>query len=272
MKTLPDIFIINLARSTERRRKMAEQLSRMKLPHVFYDAVDGRALSSKQQACYSGTLRRLFFGHDMTAGEIGCLLSHRQVYRHMIDNDIPVALILEDDAILSDDFPTLLRSLMSSSFKWDVIRFLSRQKVYQHSRRIGHLYRQYDLGRAQGTPGGAYAYLLTLQAAKSFNRHMRKNWIPVDTLHGQIWRTLLIGTYNILPSPVSYNDGVESTIEAKRFDKSGELSAWERGLFPLTRFGRKLYELLGKNLIRLSTWPHDMVIARQLHNKKRLER
>lgn len=253
---LPRIFVINLKRSTERRRVMAERLAALNLPCTFFEAVDGKVLSVEEKAAYAGTRRRLFFGHDLTPGELGCLLSHRGVYRHMIENRIPVALVLEDDAILADELPDVLRALMKCPVEWDLIRFLARDKVYKQSRRLGLITAKHRLCRPFGTPGGAYGYLLTLRAAQALNNCMHKNWIPVDTLHGQTWRTC-ITAFNVQPSPVRFDDVVESTIGAERFDKKQKLKLWERALFPFSRLGMKLYELLFKNLMRLSTWFAD---------------
>lgn len=260
---LPPIFVINLKRSVERRRIIAARLIDLNLPHSFFEAVDGTSLSVEDKASYAGTRRRLFFGHDLTPGEIGCLLSHRGIYRHMIANSIQAALVLEDDAILADDLPDVLRALMRCPIEWDLIRFLARDKVYKQSRCLGFLSEKHRLCRPLGTPGGAYGYILTLQAAHALNNCMHKNWTPVDTLHGQTWRTF-VNAFNVQPSPVHFDDVIESTIGAARFDKKQKLSFWESSLFPLSRFSMKLYEILFKSLTRILTWPGDRLRSRRL--------
>lgn len=40
----------------------------------------------------------------LNKGEIGCLTSHASIYYHMIQNDIPYALIFEDDVVFTKDF------------------------------------------------------------------------------------------------------------------------------------------------------------------------
>ncbi|WP_171993459.1 glycosyltransferase family 25 protein [Campylobacter mucosalis] len=47
----------------------------------------------------------------LTKGEIGCALSHLKIYQKMIDENIPYALILEDDAGFSDEFCEILAKI-----------------------------------------------------------------------------------------------------------------------------------------------------------------
>jgi len=266
--SLPEIFVISLEGAVERRRLITEQLSRLGMDFRFFDAVNGRQLTPEQQNAYAGRRRRLLFGRDLTPGEIGCLLSHRGVYLRIAEENIPAALVLEDDAVLSGDLPGVLRALMQRPVEWDVIRFLSFGKTLGQSRVIGPLWGKYSLGRPRGMPGGAYGYLLSLRAAKALARNMRKNWVPADTLQGEIWRTGLLRSFNVLPSPVDYDDVIESTIGDTRFDKTRSLKGWERRIYPATRLGRKLYEMGMKHAVRGLTWPLDRKLARLLQERK----
>jgi len=101
---LPPIFVISLVGS-KRREAIARQLSRWPGTWSFVDGVYGRDLTDADLArCYdeATVIRRI--GRPMTKGEIGTALSHASVYRRMLEEGIPRALILEDDAILEDGF------------------------------------------------------------------------------------------------------------------------------------------------------------------------
>lgn len=262
----PPVFVINLKHSTLRRTRMEAQLNGLGLLHTFVDAVNGHDLQVQDLSCYAGIRRRLFFGRDLTRGEIGCLLSHRAIYRHMVEHSLPAAVVLEDDAILSPDFPTVIEALMRKPIKWDLIRFLSREKVYRQSRPLGPLTGDYKLTRVKGTPGGAYAYLLTNHAAKVLHTRMKKNWVPVDILHGQIWRTYL-RTFSVWPSPAAYDDVVESTIGSVRFSKARSLTGWEKALYPVSRLAIKVYEFVAKRTAAAITWPADLLRRERLRRE-----
>lgn len=237
---------------------MTERLSNIGIDHHFIEATDGKLLTPEQLSAYAKTRRHLFIGHDLTNGEIGCLLSHRDVYRHMIAHNVACALVLEDDAVLSPDLPAVLNAIepLITSGKADMVRMLSRKKVYNRSRILGTLTGEYKLARPFGLPGGAYGYVLNLKAARHLNAKMDKNWVPVDTVLGQVWRTRL-NVLSVIPSPVSYIVGGPSTIGDARYDKKGQtISWWARALLPLTRLIWKLYEGLCKRLVKAVTlWP-----------------
>lgn len=237
--TFPLVFVISLKDSGERRRAMAARLDPLLIQYSFFDAVDGSAFDPQALPAYDRLRRRLFFGKDLTAGEMGCLLSHRAVYQYMADHGIPVAVVLEDDALPAPDLPEVVRLLMDTPVPWDVIRFLGRDKVYRNSRAVKKLSGVYTLTRPAGTPGGTYGYTLNLKAARRFLGCMQKNWLPVDILQGFVWRTGL-EIFAVRPSPVMPDDAVESTIGDARFDKTVRLSGWQKAAYPLTRLYFKI--------------------------------
>ena len=243
---------------------MKAQLDQLGLPHFFCTAAEGAKLQEKDLGFYARRRRRLMFGKDLSRSELGCLLSHRSVYRKMIDENIPIAIVFEDDAILSDDFEMVVRALLENLIRWDMIRFLSRPKNYKQGRDLGPLTGKYRLMRPKGIPGGAYAYMLTLHAAHKLNDNMHKNWVPVDILHGKIWQTLLHRTYSINPSPARFDDENESTIGDDRFNRMQQLEPIERTLYPLTRLGMKIYEIAIKKITLAVTWALDAQLKKTL--------
>lgn len=91
------IYCINLKRSTERRAKMSAELEKLGLPYEFIDAVDGRALrAAERDAAYNSWRTRLRHGKDLTAGELGCAMSHLAFFRKIIESN-DVGFVLEDD-------------------------------------------------------------------------------------------------------------------------------------------------------------------------------
>jgi glycosyl transferase family 25 len=249
---LPAIFIISLKHSAERRALMTARLNELKLPHAFFDAVDGAALDPDTSPDYDGLRRRLFFGRDLTRGEIGCTLSHRAVLQKIVDENIPHALILEDDARMKDDLPGVLSALMADK-NWDMVRFLGRPKTLRDMRDIRPLCGPYSLTRAFGTPGGAYAYLVTRDAAARLLPFMQRNWQPNDMILGQTWRTGL-DVYAVSPAAIWADDDIESTIGEERNRKSKDsLRGWEKIAHYPVRAAFKLWENAGKR----AAWSKD---------------
>lgn len=264
MSDLPPIFIINLESSADRRAVMAQALDTLKLPHEFFTAVDGRGFDPDNLPAYNGRKRRLFYGRDLTPGEIGCILSHRAIYEKMVREDIPRAVVLEDDALLAPEFADVLRRLSALETHWDMVRFLGREKCERENRKIAPLTEKHMLTRVVTPFGGAYAYLLTKAAAEKLLHFTEINWMPIDTLHSYVWRTGLT-VFSVTPSPVRADNDVASTIEYDRWIKTTRMkNGFERAVFPLTRFALKAYEFLGKTLSDLGTRPADKKLARKI--------
>jgi glycosyl transferase family 25 len=254
---LPPVFLINMARDTERRRQMTERLNAIGLPFTVFEAVDGSKLDLADCRYYDGQKRRRYFGRDMTKGEVGVLMSHRAIMQRMVDENIPAAVILEDDVTFEPDFPDVLRALMASGRRWDIVRFLGSPKIYRLGRRlIAPLCGRYWLARIPGTHGGAHAYLLTQRAAKVLLAHTEPAWVPIDTLQGRCWSTGLESLV-VHPCPLATDPAAGSTIEDKRFDKTLQIDGLDRALYPLRRFLLKLGETLGKRAVYWGSWWRD---------------
>ncbi|WP_288901243.1 glycosyltransferase family 25 protein [uncultured Sneathiella sp.] len=254
---LPPIFVINRPKDGHRRADMTERLAKVGLTPIFFDAIDGYLLDIPNLADYDSERRRRYFGKDLKAGEIGCLLSHRAIYEKMVTENIPKALVLEDDVFLADDFRDVLLDIQNTAVPWDLIRFVGHGKVFETGyRSLAALNHGYSITRVPTSPSGAYAYLLTLKAAKRLLQFMQRNWVPVDIIHSRAWQTRL-ETLLIHPSPVAPDLEGPSTIGDERFDKLKQIRGFTKLVHPFYRFWYKLSNGAGKRLVYALTWFRD---------------
>jgi glycosyl transferase family 25 len=256
----PPIFVLSLPHCPDRRRIIAGRLAELGLDFSFFEGIDGQGIDPATHPLYAGRQRRLFFGKDLTRGEFGCLLTHRAIYRHMVEYGIGRALVLEDDAVPQESLPAVITALMQTSVPWDIVRFLGSAKHYQQCRAVAPLCGPHELTRVMTTPGGAYGYLLNLKAAQKLLEHTQRNWLPIDVVHGQVWRTEL-NVFCVRPSPVLPDHEVPSTIGAERFDKNVRLTGWEKVAYPLTRAALKIYEMAGKAAMNLTNHHREKGMA-----------
>lgn len=136
---------MSLSGAARRREHMDEQLRRLGMPFEFFDAVDGRALSEDQvRAVYDeGRARQTFWG-PLNRGEIGCALSHIAIWRLIVEQRVPHAFVLEDDAILDASTPEVLAALPPLMNPGDVVllvktndnTFFFRQSALPAGRRL----------------------------------------------------------------------------------------------------------------------------------------
>jgi glycosyl transferase family 25 len=253
------IFVISLGDAVDRRAAIAQKMQELGFDFTFVDAVDGRQMKVIEQPGYDAPARLRYFGVHLKGGEWGCLLSHKNIYDRMVKDNIPAAVIFEDDVIIADNFPGVLHDILNMDLDYDVVRFMGSNKIarkgYRHIAQVdGGLW----LGRLPSIHGGAHAYLMSLRGAKKmvnyFARH--KIAVPIDTLLGRCWETGL-NVYAV--NPVVRQDVVSftSAIGEARFDKRSDLKPAQRLTFPFTRGWFKLCEHVGKRWIYLGYFWHD---------------
>jgi len=101
------VYFINLDRSPDRLAWFRSRGEALGLDLVRVPAVD----ASKLVAAETARLTALSSGNsELSAGEIACLLSHRVVWRHIVDGPEPWAFVAEDDVHLSPDIAKFLGS------------------------------------------------------------------------------------------------------------------------------------------------------------------
>ena len=152
-------YVINLERSTVRKQYMKDLLS----PYDFLDiefmkAIDGRILTEEERHSgfdYDESVN--LYGRNLNAGEIGCALSHRKVYKLLLDSDRSYALVLEDDI-------KILRNLNSLDLKGiDSLLNDGEPRVMMLSGDYGY-YKKQPIARLYSAVG-AYAYIINKAAA-----------------------------------------------------------------------------------------------------------
>jgi glycosyl transferase family 25 len=98
------IFVINLERSEERRMVIESKLTALDLSFEIFPAVDGANIPDEvmQQVHQNGRKFREMYGQDMGRGEAGAAFSHRGVYKKILQQGLPAAIVLEDDVEFDD--------------------------------------------------------------------------------------------------------------------------------------------------------------------------
>lgn len=102
------VFVLHLVRASARRDNAQALLQDAKdlggMKGEIWPAVDGSAMSSTDLSASVGAdLFEPSYPFPLKAGEIGCTLSHRQIWAEMQMREADAALILEDDAEIDPD-------------------------------------------------------------------------------------------------------------------------------------------------------------------------
>ena len=203
------VFVISLARAAERRAKMIRRLDEANVAYEITDAVDGAILDLSQlgeRLDRKGQMRHL--GRPMTRGEIGCYLSHYNLWRRMTDEQIPMAVILEDDATLKDGFAQAVAAVAACDYEWDVVLL---HAPFRGTRRLvcnlGGDFQLMDYKRHYPRTTG---YLVSLSGAKKLADYCRCMRLSIDVEWGRLHRWN--GAFYYLTPRVVHHEGSDSII------------------------------------------------------------
>eukprot|EP00667_Euglena_gracilis_P006109 EG_transcript_6158 len=210
-------WIINLDHRPDRFENVKRQAQANGLPiqrHPACNPGNGDAVPAADVATQWDTTLNARFDHSykphavlkMSFGERGCAMSHIQLWRKVVAQKLPMAMILEDDVLLAPKFSDRVqRYLAHLPADWDIF------------------YLEY----ANGSPAprvcerpilykGVYvwhtgAYVISLKGAATCLKHLPVD-APVDNYLARLMHTGLLHAY--LPHPaLAEQSGADSDIE-----------------------------------------------------------
>ncbi|KAG9488701.1 procollagen galactosyltransferase 1 [Eleutherodactylus coqui] len=134
--SLDEIFLINLKRRKDRRDRMKTTLYELQIDFKLSDAVDGRGLNDSQVAALGIKMlpgyKDPYHGRPLTRGEMGCFLSHYNIWKEISERSLAVSAVFEDDLRFEIFFKrrleNLLQDLEREKLDWDLI-YLGRKRM-----------------------------------------------------------------------------------------------------------------------------------------------
>lgn len=203
---IPKVFIINLERSVDRRIKMQQQLAHYRLNYEFFTAIEGECLSDEMLSWYDDNLREKtrWFPRELKKNEIACAISHLLIYEKLIKENIKAAIILEDDAVINDDFYEIIKRQASFPKQYELLYYhhgkakhYPKFKKFYKDYRLVHYRRQSK--HSQRSIIYASAYQITREGAFKLLRHGYPITMPADIFLGHL-NIHHIRAYGIEPS------------------------------------------------------------------------
>ena len=96
------------SQSDNRKKQFQEHADKFDLEFEFWAAVDGRALTrAEYPSCIAHRGRRVDWHEPLKPGEVGTVLSHKQIIQDAWDDGLEALLVFEDDAILIKSIDTI---------------------------------------------------------------------------------------------------------------------------------------------------------------------
>ncbi|MDB5823430.1 MAG: hypothetical protein JWR21_2134 [Herminiimonas sp.] len=199
---------ISLADEPARRGYMRVQLDACGLPYRFFDAVRVD-LGRGWPEIYARDQRLRYSCVDMRAGEMGCYLSHREIWKSFLGSDDAVCLVLEDDVEIGRDFAATVNALCRDTSDWEFVRLTG---VFQRT--------SYPLRRLTGEqflveylkqPSGAQGYLLNRRAARRLVDYTASMARSIDNAIDREWEHG-VNVMGVVPGPISHQKTFATTL------------------------------------------------------------
>ena len=193
-------YVINLDRNPERLAFMRGQLERLGIAFERFPAVWGKGLSAAERKRGFSRVRSFIASKKrMGDAEIGVAMSHVGVYRRMVADRVPYALVFEDDVVLGEGFAEALaraeRFLNPGAAQLAVFSGYGVEKAETLPPEI----------RCEKSIWCADAYCLTLEAAKLILRANDPVIAVADSF--KRWRRDFgLELYRVLPATVRQDD------------------------------------------------------------------
>ena len=175
-KIIQKIFVINLKERDDRWEQIRLDFLDTQLELTRWNAINGKKLTDKEFANLTTSTCKNICSPSM----VGCWLSHYTLWKHIVNNKISRALILEDDAYPLKNFKKQLLKLWKQIPQdWDMV-YLGCYGSCENTTAINmclkmvhtqeNVYINKNVIRP-GFPIGAHAYMLSLKGAKKLINH-----------------------------------------------------------------------------------------------------
>jgi glycosyl transferase, family 25 len=207
MNTRMKVFVINLDRSPDRLARMEEQARNIGFSFERVPAIDGRTMT---QPFLGNTFDGL-----LTPGEVGCYASHLLCCQKIGEQNLPYAMVLEDDATLAPKAITIASYAAQIAPRgWDYIH-LSANPTRHATFTLAALGDGHDLVRySLRPPYNATAYLMSAAGAQKFLAPRHRE-LPNDCDIRRQWM-FKMDVIGIATRVAAANETFESTAEHKQ--------------------------------------------------------
>lgn len=181
-----EVFMINLKRRQDRRERMLRALHEQEIDCRLVEAVDGKAMNTSQVEAMGIQMlpgyRDPYHGRPLTKGELGCFLSHYNIWKEVADRGLQKSLVFEDDLRFEIFFKRRLMNLMRDvereGLDWDLIYVGRKRMQVEHPEKaVPHVRNLVEADYSYWT----LAYVISLQGAqKLLAAKPLAKMLPVD--------------------------------------------------------------------------------------------
>lgn len=103
-------YVINLDRNPERMAFIGDRLKSLDIDFERFPAINGKEITDQDFKEFADSRPRVSSVGKWTKGKMGCHSSHRKLWKIAAESPAPYTAIFEDDVVISDFLPFLLKN------------------------------------------------------------------------------------------------------------------------------------------------------------------
>ena len=177
------IRVINLAARADRREHVARQFERAGVAgYSFFEAVNGRAHPDHPLfRLYDAAARERVKGQGrgLKLSQLGCYASHYLLWQECVSSGEPL-IVVEDDAIILDNFPELLACAPDLARRWPLVWLHDNDKPGRNPTSAAGRTGPFELRKVLKSHYRTVGYLLNPQGAQRLLQYSQRWIYPVD--------------------------------------------------------------------------------------------
>jgi len=180
MKTYK-VYYINLEKSTERRAFMENQFNDLQIPITRFPAVYGKE-QNKDILKIAKKNHKLFAHYPyLNDGEIGLNMTYKNLWSAIANQKEDFAIILEDDALIINDFFKNINTLLNNLSSNDFVDISGRKGFYPIKK--NKLTTTYVIPPLQTT-----GQVIGKKGAENFLKNISHYYAPIDVVKQDIYK------------------------------------------------------------------------------------
>jgi len=180
MKTYK-VYYINLDKSTERRDFMEKQFQKLDIPITRFSAVYGKELEKdflKKEKKKHQILAHFPFPND---GEIGICHTHFKLWKLIANQPEDFSIVLEDDALLHEDFFNDLPQLLAQITTNDFLDISGKKGFFELEK--NELIKKYLM-----PPVLMIGQIIGKNAAANLSKNLSNYYAPIDVMKQDVYK------------------------------------------------------------------------------------
>jgi len=204
------ILIISRKADEVRRSFQIRQMAALGLSYEFLDAFEAADLSDED--CQTAASN---WPSPTRRQDIACFHSHRKAWQTVIEHGAKT-LILEDDAVLSDDIAAVLANIEARNEPWNTVydlEFAPRRHILNRKRAWQDEAGGFGATRVYQNRVGLAGYVIGPEAAK----RALADTTSYSLIDAHFWHRSWVAAYQIEPAPVIQQRFLEGETESADF-------------------------------------------------------